>query len=290
MKSVTALFKIVKLFLEKNYIDLMDISNSYTKVSEKYDSSFLKEMHKYNETMLDELIENIKSDKTTDNIKVLDLACGTGFNSEYIRKRVDNTTFTLVDISKGMLDKARDLGQDSWNYIESDMISYLKSCDDESLDIVICAWAIKYQEPSKIIKEISRVLKKDGYVAVIVNLKGTLPEVRKIYPSLIRMHYKNVNKLMLELPNPLSEKTFNRWFINKSFKKLSLQSGVHEFKFSSSEELVKWITSTGALAGYDAMVDMEDSRVQETMLKLFNKKNICSITHKFVWGVYKNEK
>ncbi|MGL5069165.1 MAG: hypothetical protein ACRC6T_15355 [Sarcina sp.] len=232
MKSLKSLFKVTKLFCSRKYVDLIDISNSYTKVSSNYNNSFLNEMHNYNEEMLDNLIT--KYNGSSKEIRVLDLACGTGFNSNYINGKLNVSKFTLVDIS--------------------------------------------------------RVLKENGSLAVIVNLKSTLSEVRKIYPRIIMNHSEKVEKIMLELPNPISESSFNRWFSSEKLNRIHSKSGGHRFEFKSTDELVNWVTSTGALAGFDIMVDMEDKDVQKTMAELFKKKNISSITHKFVWGTYRNEK
>ena len=286
MKGLKSLFKVAKLFCTRKYVDLIDISNSYTKVSSNYSNSFLNEMHMYNEEMLDKFIDEYKEESS---IRILDLACGTGFNSTYIKNRINDSSFTLVDISKGMLNEAKK-NISCGEFIEKDMLGYLKGCREDSFDIVVCAWAIKYQNLHKIIKEVSRVLKKGGTLAVIVNLKSTLPEVRKIYPKVIINHSEKVDKIMLELPNPVSERSFNRWFTSEKFNKKYSKSGSHSFNFKTTDELVNWVTSTGALAGFDIMVNMDDKDVQETMANLFRERNISSITHKFVWGVYKNEK
>lgn len=290
MKSLKCLVKMIKLFLAKKYTDLKDIANSYTRVSENYNKVFLGEMHKYNKEMLDKLLIKYIDNNFNTAPNILDLACGTGFNSKFVNSKFSDLNFTLVDISEGMLKEAKDNCKLQGEFINSDMLSFLKKCKDNTFDIVICGWAIKYQNPHEIIKEVSRVLKKDGYFAVIVNLKGTLPEVRKIYPKLIIRHYKEVNKIMKELPNPISKLTFCRWFKKKNFSVAEVKSGSHIFTFDNADSLVSFVTSTGALAGFDAMVDMENKKVKSTMINLFNKKGINTITHKYVWGIFKNDK
>lgn len=290
MNNLKGLFKIINLFLSKKYTDLNDIANSYTRVSEVYDDYFLKEMHKYNKEMLDKVIIRYIDKVSTSSLKILDLGCGTGFNSNFINSRINNLKFTLVDISDGMLKQAKNNCKIDARFIKSDMLSFLKSSKDDSFDIVVCAWAIKYQNPNEIIKEVSRVLKKDGCFTVIVNLKGTLPEVRKIYPTLILKNYKKINKIMKELPNPINQKTFKRWFEKENFSNIEVKSGSHIFTFDNPKSLVSFVTSTGALAGFDAMVDMQDDEIKNSMIKLFNKKEINTITHKYVWGIFKNDK
>lgn len=293
MSNIKAIFKIAKLIFTKKYTDLDDIAQSYTKVSENYDKSFLNEMHRYNKNMLDEValnFNNIITRKNEDEVNVLDIACGTGFNSNYISEKINCDSFTLVDISEGMLKQAKNKLNLNAKFINRDMLSFLKQCEDNSYDIVICAWAIKYQNPHKIIKEVYRVLKKDGIFAVIVNLKNTLPEIRSIYPKVIKKHSNMVNKLMIELPNPISGYSFERWFTKLGFAKYKLKTGNHVFSFDNSKELVSWITSTGALAGFDSMINMNDINVVNTMTKLVESKDIRTVTHKYVWGIFKNEK
>lgn len=290
MNILKGIFRVIKLFLSKKYTDLTDIANSYTRVSENYNDYFLKEMHKYNKEMLERVIIKYIDKNYNSSPKILDLACGTGFNSYFINSKFSNPQFILVDISEGMLNQARNNYSLDAEFIKSDMLSFLKSSKDNSFDIVICAWAIKYQNPHEIIKEVSRVLKKDGYFAVLVNLKGTLPEVRKIYPKLILKNYKNVNKIMKELPNPINQKIFTKWFLKEGFSKIEVESGSHIFTFDDTKSLVSFVTSTGALAGFDAMVDMQNEDVKNSMIKLFNKKGIKTITHKYVWGIFKNDK
>ncbi|WP_418223768.1 class I SAM-dependent methyltransferase [Clostridium isatidis] len=290
MEAIKCLVKIVKLFLAKEYTDLRDIENSYSRVSKRYNDVFLKEMDKYNKEMLEKLIIKYIDNNFNGKPKILDLACGTGFNSSFISTKLSNSSFTLVDISNGMLKEAKNCCKFKGKFVKSDKLSYLKKCPDNSFDIVICGWAIKYQNPYQIIKEVSRVLKKDGYFAVIVNLKGTLPEFRRIYPKLILKNYKIINKLMREIPNPVNKFSFARWFKKKKFSVVDLKSGVHIFNFNDADSLVNFVTSTGALAGFDTMVDMYSDDVKRSMINLFNKKGINTITHKYVWRIFKNNK
>ena len=95
---------------------------------------------------------------------------------------------------------------------------------------------------------------------------------------------------MKELPNPIHHKTFTRWFEKEGFSKIEVESGSHIFTFDNAQSVVSFVTSTGALAGFDAMIDMEDEEVKSSMIKLVDKKGIKTITHKYVWGIFKNDK
>jgi len=172
MKSLKCLVKMIKLFLAKKYTDLKDIANSYTRVSENYNKVFLGEMHKYNKEMLDKLLIKYIDNNFNTAPNILDLACGTGFNSKFVNSKFSDLNFTLVDISEGMLKEAKDNCKLQGEFINSDMLSFLKKCKDNTFDIVICGWAIKYQNPHEIIEEVSRVLKKDGYSMTLDKAKS----------------------------------------------------------------------------------------------------------------------
>ena len=71
---------------------------------------------------------------------------------------------------------------------------------------------------------------------------------------------------------------------------MAIKSGEHIFKFNTSEEAVNFVTSTGALAGFDSMIDVRNHKIKDKITYLFDSKGIKTITHKYVWGVFKNDK
>ena len=73
-----------------------DIGNSYDLVSKTYQQEYLKIMHTYNDILLNHLIKHISKGR------ILDLAGGTGYNSNFIQEYNDYS-IDLVDISKQML-------------------------------------------------------------------------------------------------------------------------------------------------------------------------------------------
>lgn len=314
MSKIRLYKKVAKLFLQNKLVSSMDIGISYDVVSKNYDNCFLNTMHQYNDEMLRHLCRQIQNQE---NSRVLDLAAGTGYNSIYLLKYLQdsesqlfrrpsteedhqseiemmayeskspsNYSFTLVDLSNGMLQKANEKLGDRVQYIKSDMLSYLTKCKENQFDTIICSWAIKYQEPAKIIAQCQRVLKPGGYIAVIVNTKKTLPQVREIYPSLLEKFASKIDKLMLELPNPKSLSDFDSWYLNKDFKKIISREGSHDFKFDSSEKLTEFVTTTGALAGFDRMLDLRNEEIQKEMASLFKQKDLKTATHHFVYGIY----
>lgn len=278
--------KVVQLFLTRKVVTQEDIGRSYSLVSANYARNFLETMHRYNDEMILELRQHLGAGE---NLNVLDLAAGTGYNSVMIAKAFPGARITLVDISTGMLDEARKNLNENACFVADDMLHYLEKCDDCVFDMIICGWAIKYQPPLKIIRQCRRVLKQGGCLAVIVNTKDTLPQVRRIYPRLLEQHRAEIHKLMMNLPNPKDLRAFDNWFSGNSFTKVMSKEGFHDFIFKTSEELTAFLTSTGALAGFDVMIDLRDPDIQADMARLLREQGLLKATHTYVYGIYQKD-
>ncbi len=265
-------------------VENIDIAQSYDTISKGYEAFFLKTMHRYNDRVLTLLLNQSVGKK------VLDLACGTGYNTRFLQRNGVEAEFTLVDLSEGMLAQAKDkaINQRQLTFLHQDMISYLRSCPDDNFDTIICTWAIKYQPPLQVIRECARVLKKGGRMAVLVNTADTLPEMRALYPRLLIRNIVKIRQVMIDLPNPKSSQMFQHWFISCGFDVVTVKKARHRFHFANATKLVEFLTSTGALAGYDRMIDLRSSKIKQQMIAYFNRKQINSTEHRFIYGIFEN--
>ena len=278
MSRLQLYYNVLKYFLTGNTVKASDIANSYNAVSSGYDNEFVKVMHRYNVSMLSML--NVPPEA-----RILDLACGTGFNSEWLLHNHPDAVIDGTDISEGMLQQAdRKLGG-RVRLSQASMLDFLGQCKAETYDVVVCSWAIKYQTPLEVLQECCRVLKKGGQIGVIVNSKATLPEIRKIYKYLLINNSAKTKKLMMELPNPRNKEQLYRWFRASGFTDIKTSGGFHKFRFESSRDAAEWVTSTGALAGFDVMLDLREAGMKEQISQLLDSFDITSITHDFVIGV-----
>jgi len=265
----------------------IDIASSYDTVSKGYDTYFLKTMHQYNDEVLSLLL------KEPVGQQVLDLACGTGYNTQFLIKQGVKAEITLVDLSAGMLSQAKGKTvntKEQLTFVHQDMLSYLQSCPAGRYDTVICMWAIKYQPPAQVIKECSRILKDGGRMAVIVNTADTLPEIRALYPKLLVRNVMSIRRIMVDLPNPKNSQVFEGWFKECGFDVKLVQKSSQHFRFANATELVEFVTSTGALAGYDRMIDLRSDKIKQQMVHYFDKNQIHSTEHRFVYGIFEKRK
>lgn len=279
-----------------------DIANSYDQVANHYEKYFLSIMHRHNDRVLDQFVELYSNLDQSDTIhskgkrveepdfKILDLACGTGYNTKYLIRKNVHAQYTLVDLSTKMLQQAKTtISGDSFNKVQfvcKDMLDFMVKQKDETYDAVVCMWALKYHTPHKMVRECNRILKRGGKLIVIVNLKGTLKQMRQVYKQLILKHLFYIRKIMMDLPNPKTSKIFEKWFAREKMKTLYMGQASQKFRFKKMEDLVRFIVSTGAMAGYDQMIPLREPLVQKEMMEYFERRKISVLEHQFVYGIF----
>lgn len=113
--------------------------------------------------------------KTIEHIDILphqhflNIGCGTGWAVHHVSKKMnDKGKFIGIDISEGMLYKARQKvnGHKNITFIKSgsDNLPF----EDEYFDFVICTNSFHhYPNPQKVLSEIYRVLKKNALVFIL---------------------------------------------------------------------------------------------------------------------------
>lgn len=275
MSYIALGIKLAGLLLSGRVVREEDIEKSYTAVSGSYERMYLSVMHRYNDILLKK-----ENPSATEHMRILDLAGGTGYNCRVLKKIYPRARYDLVDASAGMLKKA---GAGVHRY-KKDMLAYLRQCDTK-YDIIVCSWAIIYSAPKKVVKECCRHLKPGGLLKVIVNKRDTLPQIRRLFPRLLSEHVRDIKKVMLKLPTPRSLRAFDAWF-GEGFTCLLKAQGRHKFCFASSEEAIRFVTSTGALAGYDRMLDLRSGHMRKRMAQLLEEP---VITHSFAYGIYQKK-
>lgn len=142
----------------------------FNKFSDTYDNSA------FDQSLGAKWLSNIEIDfilgscKIKEGDKILDIGVGTGRNADLLLKR--GAIVEGMDISEGMMEKARrKLNEEKINFIIADAGKEVPFHSD-SFDYVVCIRVLKYIPNWKYtIKEISRVLKKDGiFLLEIANL------------------------------------------------------------------------------------------------------------------------
>ena len=118
-----------------------------------------------------------------DGQSIMEVAVGTGLAFGEIVKRNPNGGNIGIDISEGMLEKARQRLQKMSlaKYSLSMGTAFGLKAEDESFDLLMSNYLfdlISYADMDKILAEFSRVLKKDGRLILVNMTVGERPESR----------------------------------------------------------------------------------------------------------------
>lgn len=133
--------------------------------------------------------------------KVLEVGVGTGKNIEYYPESI---TVIAIDFSEKMLEKAKAKAEQFHKIVDLRLMDAQKlEFPDETFDTVIttCVFC-SVPDPVKGLKEIQRVLKKDGQIIMLEHVRSKMPFVGTIMdllnPVVVRMVGANINRNTVE--------------------------------------------------------------------------------------------
>jgi len=169
------------------------------------------------------LAEIVPNDK---GLSVLDLACGSGTLLKILFDRNQNLNLKGIDMCPEELKLAKDLLTNSGvNLIES-KAQNLAAINDNSVDIVLCHWALTLMDPiAPVLREIRRVLTSNGRFAALVdgpmNIAPGYKEVHDLIYSYVQEEIPSYGKIDLGDPRiRVSESLTN--LVNKTFPEASV--------------------------------------------------------------------
>ena len=116
-------------------------------------------------------------------LRVLDLACGSGTLLKILSDRNQNLNLKGIDMCPEELKLAKNLLKNSGvNLIES-KAQNLKAINDNSIDIVLCHWALTLMDPiAPVLNEVRRVLTSEGRFAALVDgPMNVVPSYKKVH-------------------------------------------------------------------------------------------------------------
>ncbi len=146
------------------------VSQSYDAIAPGYDRAWTSHMRALSLRMLDVLA-------VPPGAECIDLTCGTGFVTSELAARAGTRTLG-VDASAGMLSVAKDTyGDEKCDFVQSDVLEFLRSRPAASADVITCAWGLGYSQPVAVVRQIARVLRPSGQVGIIDNTLFSLAEV-----------------------------------------------------------------------------------------------------------------
>lgn len=238
------------------------VTQSYDRIGTGYDDAWTNHMRDLTESLINRL-------RIPQGASVLDLACGTGFATGLLAEHANGPALG-VDRSSGMLQVAAE-NCPNCEFIQSDMLDYLKKQPSESFDVITCCWALGYCRPFKVLRQISRILKPGGTIAIIDNSLFSLREA--LYASFLAF---------AEQPQKLTRLMKFRFLPGVGFLKLLMRlaglkplhsaSGSRKYLVSSGRDAIERLRSTGAAAGFEFAAGGDDKELFDRFAKILEER------------------
>lgn len=244
----------LRLGLSGFWLTENDVAQSYNLLAEDYDENWLVHLRSSTDR-LHEFASKIRPEAD----RVLELGCGSGYCTQWIGKTYPKCELLAVDISPGMIEKAkRRLAGERLEpeFRCGDMLQELKRQSGGTLDLIFSAWAIGYSQPAAIIAESSRALREGGILAVIVNRLDTLPAVFLLYREAMRRFPESLRKALW--PRFPKDQTAISTMLHKHrFRIEHIEQGSVPIRIPPENRL-RWLLGTGVLAGFDRALPLRE--------------------------------
>jgi len=175
---------------------------------------------------------------------VLDVACGTGFATLELARKVDaSTRIIAIDPSSAMLEVARKKAGDMAGkriFFRTESATPRLSFANEVYDIVTCNLGLgEFADPRAALRDFARVTKVGGIVIATLPLRGTWGEFYDIYREVLTKHDKHemLARLDRHLEHQLPEPdTAIQWVEKTGLSDVKLDVEEFSLLFRSSRE------------------------------------------------------
>jgi len=273
--------RILDLFLNQSQKSGNLICTSYDHIADGYDDAWTNHMRGLSLAMIDRLDLPVGA-------SCLDLTCGTGFIAGKLAERTSGQV-TGVDASAGMLEQARTSCGDRCDFIQADIMDYLRSCPRNSFDVVTCGWGLGYTQPMSVVREIARVLRPKGCVGIIDNTLFSLVEV--LWASMLAF---------AEQPDALQHVMKVRFLPASGVLTFMMRmcglavsavdDGSKTYYVPDGQAAIERLTATGAAAGFEFAADGRHreaifARFAEILEQRYITERGIAITHRYLMAI-----
>ena len=166
-----------------------------------------------------EWLSEIVPDK--ESLRVLDLACGSGALLKILFDRNKNLKLKGIDMCPEELTLAKTRLKDSGVSLIESKAQNLRVINDNSIDIVLCHWALTLMDPiAPVLEEVKRVLTPEGQFAALVdgpiNSASGYIDVHNLIYSYVKEEIPNYGEIDLGDPRIRRSKSLSN-LIRKAF-------------------------------------------------------------------------
>lgn len=285
LKQLHFYIKLILLFFQKKIISKEIIQEDYDLLAPTYDDYFSIYTKPHSQNLIKKL--NIQNGTTS-----LDLACGTGVITKEVTRNVGSAGHVIaVDLSNGMIQKAKEKMDKNVEFICGDMLNIIDGFEAEHFDYITCGWAIGYSDPLQLFKKIARLLKRGGKIGIIENKRDTLAPLRETGIKVMQRYPQHIRYVMdLPFRLPRNVESLRKLFVKAGLRPLNIWDGEVRFNFKNGTDVLNWSLHTGASAGFSKIMDPKvrvdcDNAFIEIMDRNYKGRNGIDILHKYAAGI-----
>lgn len=275
------LLRVGKLYFSNQNRTGALVQQSYDRISSSYDDTWTHHMRDLTSELIDKL--DIQKGQTA-----IDLACGTGFATGIVAQRTSRRTVG-IDQSSGMLDQARRNYSAQCEFVQSDVLTYLRALAPESMDVVTCCWGLGYSKPLAVLREISRVLRKGGKVGIIDNTLFSLREVMYCSALAFMEEPERLENLM-KFRFLTGRRQLRLWMRLAKLKPAKAWGASKSYTVGGGKAAIEKLRATGAAAGFEYAANESESeavfmRFAEIMEQKYKRNGSIAIIHRYAGGI-----
>ena len=255
----------------------------YNAAAATYDDYYSRHLGRSAQTLIERL-------PLAPGMRILDLACGTGYFSRQLARRVGAAgSVTAVDLSEGMLarnrEAARAEGLTNLRVVHADALRHLETQASEAYDGVVCGWGMCYMDHKRLRDEVARVLRPGGFAGIIENRACSLQDVSNLFRKVLLRHPEAIVKhVPIDLPR--DERYLVKLFCKDALQPVASWNGKVSIPCASGKEVVEYMTRSGAAAGFlDALDKPRMDDVMNTLAgmadRLFEHGDGLPVRHEY---------
>jgi len=252
--------------------DKKKIAQHFSRSAKKYDQYATLQLKIAQEILL--RMESVNLGSLPENI--LDVGCGTGYLTAELAKKYPNGKVIGCDLASGMIEVAKTKHRQpnlTFEIADAEELPY----QNNRFDLVVSSSTLQWTSFGQALKQVSRVIKKEGYFLFSTFGPLTLKELKEAFISLKDQKTIPVNDFTTLKEIEMALKA-------NGFDSIKLSSVIHTQKYESVRDILWSLKETGAqFIGENKGRGLGGKNRLEKVLKFYAERFGSTATYEVVY-------